>query len=28
LNERRRLDNMLDHSSRNIYRQTHDRQDR
>lgn len=26
--ERRRLDNLLDHSSRNIYRQTHDRQDR
>jgi hypothetical protein len=26
--ERRRLANMLDRSSRNIYRQTHDRQDR
>jgi hypothetical protein len=26
--ERFRLDNMLDRSSRNIYRQTHDRQDR
>ena len=26
--ERRRLDNMLDRSSRDIYRQTHDRQDR
>jgi hypothetical protein len=26
--ERRRLDNMLDRSSRSIYRQTHDRQDR
>ena len=26
--ERRRLDNLLDHSSRSIYRQTHDRQDR
>jgi len=28
LHERRRLDNMLDRSSRDIYRQTHDRQDR
>ena len=28
LRERRRLDNLLDHSSRSIYRQTHDRQDR
>ena len=28
IHERRRLDNMLDRSSRNIYRQTHDRQDR
>ncbi|MGA9771782.1 MAG: hypothetical protein WBV94_22315 [Blastocatellia bacterium] len=26
--ERRRLDNMLDHSSRDIHRQKHDRQDR
>ncbi len=26
--ERRRLDHMLDRSNRNIYRQTHDRQDR
>ena len=28
LGERRRLDHLLDRSSRNIYRQTHDRQDR
>ena len=28
LRERRRLDNLLDRSSRDIYRQTHDRLDR
>jgi hypothetical protein len=28
LRERRRLDTLLDHSSQNIYRQTHDRRDR